>query len=494
MGIIDDIKGSKNFRLKDYYNLTNKYSDTDILLASKSLLLENKENLKKYYPLYISIELKDLVITDKTYFDLADKYTEDNVIAYFEDLLSINKNSKGILEKFDYIYLYILQDNSLNIDSEFISDDAVKMFLNEMGKHELLTKDQEINYFTIMRNAKSNLDITNFNEDGVISFKNFYNVIFSIKNMDDVKLLKKVKKYVSLQNKNQIDKYLDFVKQNKSLPTLGEIVKLFNIKTDNSFSYINNLTDQFNNIIIYMQYREKVANANLRLVVSIAKRYLNMGLEFGDLINEGNLGLLKGIDKFDIDLNYKFSTYATWWIRQAVTRGIADTGRTIRIPVHMFEKNKKIKDISKRYLNEYNREPSIEELANELKMPVDSTERLVKSINLTQDPVSIYTKLKEDSDGELIDFLPSESENDSEYIYNDELRRVIYTVIDELSAKERKVIIERFGLESGHALTLEEVGKMLGVTRERVRQIEFKALRKLRYPNRTRKLEHFMYN
>lgn len=494
MNIIDDIKSRKEFRLTDYYELTKKYSDIDILSASKFLLNEDKENAKKYYPLYISIELENLVITDKTYFDLADKYTEDNVITFFEDFLSINKNSKHILEKYYKIYLYIFQDNSIDFNDDYISDDVVKMYLKEMCKYELLTKEQEINYFTIMNNAKNSLNIVNFDSNGIIMFRNYYDLFFSIKNEEDIKLLKKVKKYISQEDKNKIDIYLNFLKKNHNLPTLNQISSLFNIESNYNFHYISNLTEQLNNIVIYMQYKEKIINANLRLVVSFARKYLNMGLSFGDLISEGNLGLLKSVERFEIKRKYRFSTYASFWIMQSITRAISDTGRTVKIPVHTLEKYRKIRQVKRNYLYNYNREPSYQEIADELKMPLEKVIEIINNVSLVQDPISIYTKTNEDENSELIDFLPAESNDDNQLFYNGELRKELYYAMDKLTEKEKKVLIERFGLESGNELTLEEVGKILNITRERVRQIEKKALRKLRTQNSRKKLEDFMYN
>ena len=363
-----------------------------------------------------------------------------------------------------------------------------------MCKYELLTKEQEINYFTIMNNAKNSLNIVNFDSNGIIMFRNYYDLFFSIKNVEDIKLLKKVKKYISQEDKNKIDIYLNFLKKNHNLPTLNQISSLFNIESNYNFHYISNLTEQLNNIVIYMQYKEKIINANLRLVVSFARKYLNMGLSFGDLISEGNLGLLKSVERFEIKRKYRFSTYASFWIMQSITRAISDTGRTVKIPVHTLEKYRKIRQVKRNYLYNYNREPSYQEIADELKMPLEKVIEIINNVSLVQDPISIYTKTNEDENSELIDFLPAESNDDNQLFYNGELRKELYYAMDILTEKEKKVLIERFGLESGNELTLEEVGKILNITRERVRQIEKKALRKLRTPNSRKKLEDFMYN
>ena len=356
------------------------------------------------------------------------------------DVLRETVSDDDILDSID-----LISDDEEDIDIENIDlsvpegvsiEDPVRMYLKEIGKVQLLSADEEIHLAQVIEEGDS--------------YKQRCHEIE-----------KKLRKPESPEAKEELTKKLaSLKKEGQKKIDAGEAAK------------------------------KRLAEANLRLVVSIAKRYVGRGMQFLDLIQEGNLGLIKAVEKFDYNKGYKFSTYATWWIRQAITRAIADQARTIRIPVHMVETINRLMRTQRTLLQELGREPTQEEVAREMKMPV---ERVAEIQKISQEPVSLETPIGEEEDSHLGDFIqddnvPMPADAAAYTLLKEQLLDVLGTLTD----REQRVLRLRFGLDDGRARTLEEVGKVFDVTRERIRQIEAKALRKLRHPSRSRKLRDFL--
>ena len=370
---------------------------------------------------------KDLNL-DPEKFEMVIDYLEQNGI----DVLKISNDD----DVDDDIILY--EEDEVEVEKIVLSvpegvsvEDPVRMYLKEIGKVPLLSADEEIELAQNM-------------EDGAVA-------------IEKINVLKGRLDGASEEEKAEIK----------------EEIKTLQRDVDKG-----------------ADAKKRLAEANLRLVVSIAKRYVGRGMLFLDLIQEGNLGLIKAVEKFDYKKGYKFSTYATWWIRQAITRAIADQARTIRIPVHMVETINKLIRVSRQLLQELGREPSPEEIAKEMSMPVERVREILK---ISQEPVSLETPIGEEEDSHLGDFIkddnvPVPADAAAFTLLKEQLEEVLGT----LTEREQKVLTLRFGLEDGRARTLEEVGKEFNVTRERIRQIEAKALRKLRHPSRSRKLKDYL--
>lgn len=370
---------------------------------------------------------KDLNL-DPEKFEMVIDYLEQNGI----DVLKINNDDDVdddiILDEEDEVEV---EKIDLSVPEGVSVEDPVRMYLKEIGKVPLLSADEEIELAQNM-------------EDGAVA-------------IEKINVLKGRLDGASEEEKAEIK----------------EEIKTLQRDVDKG-----------------ADAKKRLAEANLRLVVSIAKRYVGRGMLFLDLIQEGNLGLIKAVEKFDYKKGYKFSTYATWWIRQAITRAIADQARTIRIPVHMVETINKLIRVSRQLLQELGREPSPEEIAKEMSMPVDRVREILK---ISQEPVSLETPIGEEEDSHLGDFIkddnvPVPADAAAFTLLKEQLEEVLGT----LTEREQKVLTLRFGLEDGRARTLEEVGKEFNVTRERIRQIEAKALRKLRHPSRSRKLKDYL--
>lgn len=345
-----------------------------------------------------------------------------------DDLPDLAEENMPTIEEIEEIPEEEIVDPSTLVDS-FGIDDPVRMYLKEIGKVNLLTPEEEI---SLAQNMGT----------GSLAREQLADVERTLKRGEDVSMTP------------------EEAKELKKLVRRGEIAK------------------------------QRLAEANLRLVVSIAKRYVGRGMLFLDLIQEGNLGLIKAVEKFDYTKGYKFSTYATWWIRQAITRAIADQARTIRIPVHMVETINKVIRVSRQLLQELGHDPTPEEISTEMGIPVDKVREILK---IAQEPVSLETPIGEEEDSHLGDFIPDEDASEpSEAASFTLLKEQLVDVLGTLTPREEKVLKLRFGIEDGRTRTLEEVGKEFNVTRERIRQIEAKALRKLRHPSRSKKLKDFL--
>ena len=395
-------------------------------LAELLVLGKKKKNILEYQE--INDFFKDMPL-DAEKMELVFDYLDHNGI----DVLRISDDD-------DDDEIIIMEDDDVEVEKIDLSvpdgvsvEDPVRMYLKEIGKVPLLSAEEEIELAQKM-------------EAGAVA-------------TEKIQIMK--------------SRVEDGEVEESEIEELKEEIK--NLQKDVDFG---------------SEAKKRLAVANLRLVVSIAKRYVGRGMLFLDLIQEGNLGLIKAVEKFDYRKGYKFSTYATWWIRQAITRAIADQARTIRIPVHMVETINKLIRVSRQLLQELGREPSPEEIAEEMNMPVDRVREILK---ISQEPVSLETPIGEEEDSHLGDFIkddnvPVPADAAAFTLLKEQLEEVLGT----LTEREQKVLTLRFGLEDGRARTLEEVGKEFNVTRERIRQIEAKALRKLRHPSRSRKLKDYL--
>ena len=409
------------------------------------------------------ITIRELIETGKRNGKLTTKEINDAIEETGFDVEQIDKlyetlerNSVEIVDEPDQeADAFTLTEASVDMFESALSaegvaiDDPVKVYLKEIGRVPLLTPDEEI---------KLALAIQEGNKAVETKKEKFAPVLEVEQN-----------KKLSIRDRNEaMNAVLDTYSaaQREELKTLDKLIS----QGDRA--------------------KQRLSEANLRLVVSIAKRYVGRGMQFLDLIQEGNLGLIKAVEKFDHTKGFKFSTYATWWIRQAITRAIADQARTIRIPVHMVETINKVKKVSSQLLHQNGHEPTADEISEALDMPVEKVREIMR---VAQEPVSLETPIGEEEDSHLGDFIPDEDAPvPAEAASHTLLKEQLASVLGSLTPREEKVLRLRFGLEDGRPRTLEEVGKEFNVTRERIRQIEAKALRKLRHPSRSKKLKDFL--
>ena len=519
--IFETVMNIKNFDLLQYNKLLSEFKkedifDTFISLYYNSSTEEQKNLLKAYYPIFISFELEKIEINNDSCFLIIDKYGTKNVTKYFNELLSISDNKEEIRKKYAFFYNIaeeekemIMEENDLEtiesikgnvpayIKSSHLDSDSFRQYLNEISQYPLITVEEEKKYFSLLCNLRNKLEIVSFDKDYVLSLNDMRRVINSINDYQTRRKVEKLSKYLCLDNKKIINGYIVLWKKingNRKtdviIPDKSSVEKLFDIKLGNDKYTADYFNEQLDTVILYCQTRELLYHSNLRLVVSMAKKFKPFNFSIEDRVTEGNIGLMKAVERFDPNMGYKFSTYSTWWIRQAISRAIADQANMVRIPVHMTELIRKIKNAQEFIATSKGRDATDEEIAEKLNMPV---ERIKYALRSAIEPSSLETPVNEEEDSTLGDFVADENSLTPEQnIFNIELKRCIQEALQYVSDRERKVIELRYALNGGKALTLEEVGNILGVTRERVRQIEAKALRKLKAPSRAKILKDFI--
>lgn len=538
--IIKKIKGVNNFDLKFYDSLCKKYGKDAVLLAFEVIFdacsKDERVNIKKkYYIPLLEHDLENVKMCDSTCFKLIDKYGEDNITHYFKSLLTLSENPEEIKNKYRLFYSYIgnglnqedndeseeLANENLN-NYTYNGNDSVRQYLNDISQYRVFSHEEEKDVFELFDKTKKNMHISYLfvpKKDNIkkidkmdrkernsekfeyiiyIVFNSLDSVLLSITDFKQIKKLTEISKVMMNDDRNLFNKYLKvyndyFLNDVKALNSKFVCNKI-GIDTSSKHKLYSSdyLDKELDNILLYMRTKNRIVEANLKLVVNIAKSYARycVYLNFIDLINEGNIGLIRAVDRFDITMGYKFSTYATWWIRQAVARSIPDKEMLIRIPVHAYEEINKVKHCMS-ILDSNNIDITDEKISEATKIPIEKIPEIRKNI-YQGTPASLDMRISDDEDTTLAEFVASDEIGPAKAYENTALKECLYKALSTLTEKERNVLYYRFGLYGGRGMTLEEVGQMYGVTRERIRQIEGKALRKMRYPSREKNIRDFL--
>ena len=478
--IINEIMEYDEVNLEIYYQLLNEYGKGNVFKAFDYILKNNNNSdiiFYKHFDAFLTIELENIKINNNTYSNLINQYGVDRVNSYFINLLELNNNDSEILKKYELIYSNI-NIYSIFDDNEFL-DDSVRLYLTSL-KRPLLSYIEERGSFKVMNLCKSEIEIADVGVLSGVKFQDFNKVMCSIRNIKQLKLINKIKDSLCNEQKEVFDKYYNVLRnyfKNKD-----------SIIVDNSDIYESNYFEgQLVKLVAYNRIKNKIVEANLRLVVFIARKHHCLNISLLDLIQEGNIGLMKSIDKFEVEKGNKLSTYATWWIRQAIGRAIYDQDKLVRIPVHASDKINKINKIISYYEVTYGYFPSDEEIAETIGITVDQV-REYKNILDSNTMISLDGYIGDNENTTYGDMIAAENSDSFDIVYKKEIIDKLALVFETLTEKEAYVLQLRFGLNRPNEMTLQEVGDEFGVTRERIRQIEKKALRKLNHPRRRRML------
>lgn len=500
MTIEEEIKDIIIFTLFDYYELISKYGEKEVLSYFKDNDKLNKRFILKYYPVFLMAELSDMEVNDDTINKLIEKYGKNNVINFFLDFLTINYNNKENIFKYKKILLSVIDEYSYYLqtskfhDNSMEYDDHYMAFLNEIRKYDLLSYKETNRCFSILNYCKNNIFICDIDEHGNISFNNIESIILSIKNTSEVNKLNQLNKFANDEIKGIITKYNKIISENADNDNLFSNYDFIKEKMgfSENFETIDNIGEQFDFVINYMKIREIIFNCNLRLVNTIADHYKIFGLDILELLDEGSIGLLKAIDRFELERGNRFSTFAVDWIKNYITSALAEIGTTIRIPKSYTDNIIKMKNFINKYNVTYGKDPSIDEIANYL----DFSEERVKdmlyymgSINTT----SLDGFANFDYDLSLKNVLFDKEKSDFDEIYRSEKIKLVWECLNRLPEKDRDILILRFGLLDDNELTLKKVGNKYNLTRERIRQLEKKAKKSFKFYSKVTGLEDFIY-